>query len=445
MPTPAAPPPTRDEVRIVGLDLGDRLWGKNAAAVTLQGAKDATAQVKFTLTSPRGVKQEIELKAILTAGNLTTVELPYRIDELCTAWNEQYTVELAVTASGKTRTLSTAFGTPSFVARRRGQAISFCFRRKNWSWRPTCRSAGKVSQSFPRSYCRSSIRQARSWPQTVVQDPAGKLPILVPGAETIKHLNIDRCVTMVPDLKVCTIRPWQEATRDYTVAVRLLDRDGKELARAQGIQFGRITHFDPPELKMVKNMTDPKRPRLEPQGKVTVNDEHFLLVDGKPFFPVYFGEYGDTFRFEEGVNITRDQLASLGVNPLLLSAEREDKVRHDEEFRRGRMGPQRHAEPEGGRRGPAIDKMRADHPGKLVVSGYDMISHPGSRRADVAKLFLSRLRHRLHGMQFRRLCAQSQGRLFPRHAGQEMRHPGRLRTLLLPVLRRSALPGVCCR
>src|ERR1019366_3266279 len=105
-------------------------------------------------------------------------------------------------------------------------------------------------------------------------------------------------------------------------AVRLLDKDGKELARAQGSQFGRITPFDPTELKMAEVKTERKKgvsPRWEPQGNVTINDEHFLLVDGKPFFPVYFGEFGDTFRFEEGVNITRDQVASLGVNPLLRS------------------------------------------------------------------------------------------------------------------------------
>ena len=385
-PTPTAPPPAKAEVRIVGLDLGDRLWGKNVAAVTLQSGADALAQVKLTLTSPKGIKQEVDGQAKLTAGKPTTVDLAYRIDHLCAAWNEQYAVELAVTVKGKTRTLNTAFGTPSSLLSTRS-SHQFLFPEEKLVLAANLQVSRQSLAELSHVVLQVIDSSGKAVAQTVVDPSAGNLPILTPGAEAIKHLNIDRCVTMSPDLQACTIRPWKEATRDYTVMVRLLGKDAKELARAQGVQFGRITHFDPPELKMIKIGKDRRHPRFEFQGKVTVNDEHFLQVDGKPFFPVYFGEFGDTFRFEEGVNITRDQVASLGVNPLLLSAEEKTKYGMTKNFGEGEWDLNGMLKLKVADIRAAVDKLRADHPGKLVVSGYDMISHPGSRRADVAKYY----------------------------------------------------------
>ncbi len=383
--TAPAPPRAADDVRIVGLNLGDRLWGKNAGAVTLQSAVAGSAQVTFTLTSPGGKKQTREVKATLAAGQLTVVELPYRIEELCTAWNEQYTVELALTVDGKTRTLNTAFGTPSSLLSTRA-SHQFLFPTEQLVVAANLQVGRQSLAELAQVQLQVLDPAGKVVAQTAIDQPAGKLPILAPEGKAIQHLNIDRCVTLVPDLAACVTRPWREATRDYTVAVRLLDKDGKELARATGGQFGRITPFDPTELKMTQ-LEKGRHPRWEPQGTVTVNDEHFLLVDGKPFFPVYFGEFGDTFRPEEGVNITRDQLAGLGVNPLLLTIEQKKKYGMTKNFGTGEWDLNGMLKLKPAEIAAAVDKLRADYPGKLVVSGYDMISHPGSRRADVAKYF----------------------------------------------------------
>ncbi|MCY3023548.1 MAG: hypothetical protein NTW87_31595, partial [Planctomycetota bacterium] len=221
----------------------------------------------------------------------------------------------------------------------------------------------------------------------VIADPAGKLPVLAPEVtgknSSLQHLNLERCVTLVPDLSQCKIRPWKEATRDYAVTVRLTGNDGKELAKAEGQCFGRITHFDPSELKWSAQ----GQKKLQLQSAIEINAEHFIRVDGQPFFPVYFGEYGDTFRPAEGINIDRDQIAVLGINPLNLSKDEKKKYGMVEQFGCGEWDLNGMLDLKPADVMAAIEKFKADHPGKLVVSGYDMVSHPGSRRADVAAYY----------------------------------------------------------
>ena len=98
----------------------------------------------------------------------------------------------------------------------------------------------------------------------------------MPESKVFEHLNLDRLLTIVPDLSKCRVRPWREATRDYTCRVRLVDRAGKLLAEATGGQFGRITSFDPSELKIVEKLAGSGI--WEVQGKVEVNAEHIAAV-----------------------------------------------------------------------------------------------------------------------------------------------------------------------
>jgi len=121
---------------------------------------------------------------------------------------------------------------------------------------------------------------------------------------------------------------------------------------------------------------------------VSVNDEHFLLIDGAPFFPVYFGEYGDTFRPTEGVNIDRSQIMCLGANPLLLTADEKKRYGMPRNFGVGEWDLNGMLNLKAKEVQVCMARFRADHPGKLVVGGYDLVSHPGSRRADVARYFL---------------------------------------------------------
>jgi hypothetical protein len=394
-PTPASLAPATD-VRVTGFDLGDRLWGRNFARATLLSGATSKAELKLTVTSPKGQKQEAAATVDLNAGKAAVVELPYRIDDLCRAWNEQYAVELAVTAGGRTRTIQTAFGTPSSLLATR-LSHQYLFPEEKLVVAANVLASEASLKDVAQVAVQVTDSQGKPVTQFVVDDPASKLPVLVPevlaagkGKEhPLEYLNIDRCVTMVPELAQCAVRPWREATRDYTITVRLTGKDGKELARAEGMRFGRITHFDPSELKWAEKRETVGKGvhRCELQSKVEVNDQHFLLVDGKPFFPVYFGEYGDTFRPTEGINIDRDQLASLGINPHHLSADEKKKYGMDAMFGCGEwdLNGMFNLKPEAIVK--AIEAFKADNPGKLVVSGYDMVSHPGSRRADVAAYY----------------------------------------------------------
>ncbi|MGD0088620.1 MAG: hypothetical protein ABSE73_01750 [Planctomycetota bacterium] len=385
-PTPSSPLTAIHEVEadLFDLDLGERLWGKNVARAALLWGN---ADVRLFITSPTGKTQEVRAK-VGWGDNTPAFELPYRIDELCSAWDQQYTVQLSITSGGVTRTLDTAFGTPSSLLTSRA-SHQFLFPEEELVVAANLQVSRQSLEELSKVVLQVVAPGGKVVSEMVVDKPAAKLPIIVPAAKALSDLNTDRCITFVPDLKNCAIHPWREAVRDYTVVLRLAGSDGKELARAAGVQFGRITHFDPSELKMIEKAPAKggQPARFEPAEPVTVNAQHFLLAGGKPFFPVYFGEYGDTFRPQEGINITRDQIGSLGANPLLLSDDERKKYGMDKLFGCGEWDLNGMLNQKPADIAAKIDKLRADNPGKPIVSGYDLISHPGSRRADVARYF----------------------------------------------------------
>ena len=385
-PTAPAATPSADPVRVTDFALGDRRWGKNLATVTLQGEKDASVDVRLTIASPKGERQEIVQHAESKAGRPAIVPLAYRIDTLCTAWDEQYAVELAVTTGGKTRVLRTAFGTPSSLLSTR-VSHQYLFPEEKLVVAANVQVSRQSLEELSQVCLQIVDAQGKTVAQTAVDNPAERLPVMVPESRVFQYLNVDRCVTLAPDLGACKIRPWREASRDYTITVRLIGKDGQEKGRAEGMQFGRITHFDPSELKFTEKAKIPHYTIWQPEGTVSVNSEHFLLVNGKPFFPVYFGEYGDTFRQEEGVNINRDQIASLGVNPLTLTDEQRAKYGMGKNWGEGEWDLNGMTNIKLEAITAAFDKMRADNPGRLVAGGYDLISHPASRRADLAQYF----------------------------------------------------------
>lgn len=386
-PTPAPPPPA-DDLRIAAIDLGDRLWGRNAARVTLSSPKTRSVELKLTVTSPDGKTQETTGKAKLQKNSPTTMELGYEVRELCQQWTEQYQLELSVAAKKADQTMEFAFGTPSSLLSTR-ISHQFLFPDEKLIAAANVQVSRLSLAELSRLLLQVTDPDGKVVTQVTVDEPGKRLPIIVPeAAEALPYLNIANAVTMAPDLTKCRIRPWNEATRDYTLQLALIAKDGTELARAGGMQFGRMTPFPPTRLKMIDKGTVGRRKVWEPAGKVSVNDEHFLLIDGAPFFPVYFGEYGDTFRPTEGVNIDRSQIMCLGANPLLLTPDEKKKYGMPASFGVGEWDLNGMLDLKVEEVQACMAKFRADHPGKLVVGGYDLVSHPGSRRADVAQYFL---------------------------------------------------------
>ncbi|MBI2191804.1 MAG: hypothetical protein HYU36_07460 [Planctomycetes bacterium] len=371
-PATPLPPPTAKSARLTALDLGDRLWGRNQARFSLQSDQKETVDVQISVTSARGRQQQASAKARLAPGKPATVELPYRIDDLCSAWNEQYQVEISVTAGKNAQIIRTAFGTPSSLLATR-VSHTYLFPEEKLAVAANLQISSLSLGDLSSVVLQITGPDGQAAAESRIDQPGGKLPILVPEAVAIRYLNVDRCVTLAPDISNCRVRPWKEAARDYAVSVRLLDKAGGEVARAEGIRFGRLTHFGPSEINL--------------QSRFSVNGQHFLLADGQPVFPVYFGEYGDTFRPEEGINITRDQIAQLGANPNLLKPEEKQAYGMTPGFGGGEWDLNGLLDLKREDVSAALEKFRAAHPGQLIISGYDMVSHPGSRRADAAAYF----------------------------------------------------------
>jgi len=363
-----------DDESITALDFGDRCWGENELSLVLSTPKKRVkADLALTIVSPTGKMQESKRTVTVAGGKDERVVLPYRIEEPCTAWDKQYSLELAVTIGKKTRTIRTAFGVPSSLLFTR-ISHTYAFPEEQPVIATNIRVSHKSLDEVGQLKLQITDPDGKVAIEQIVENPGKSLPLLVPDAEkAIPNLNIDRLVTIAPDVSKLAVRPWNQATRDYTVTVSLFDKNGQEMVRAEGGKFGRMQHFPPRD--------------ITGKGKLEVNAEHFLLVDGKPVFPVYFGEYGDTFREEEGCNITRDEISQLGINPYNLAPEEKEKYGMTKNFGCGEwdLNGMMNLKPEDV--AAAVQRFKADNPGKLVVSGYDMISHPGSRRADVAAYY----------------------------------------------------------
>ncbi|MDA0839247.1 MAG: hypothetical protein O2857_15875 [Planctomycetota bacterium] len=384
-PAPSAPV---GELRVTGLDLGERLWGKNALTVTLSSPKTGNLELNLKVTSSSGKEHESATKVRVEKGKPMVAELSYEITELCRGWTEQYELEFLVKEGRNVRKSRLAFGTPSSLLSTR-MSHQYLFPDEKLVAAANVQVSRRSLKEVSRLLLQVTNPQGKVVSEVAVDDPAERLPIIVPGAsQALPYLNTSNVVTMSPDLITCEIRPWQEATRDYSLRLLLLAKDGAELARAGGMKFGRMTPFAPSGLKMVNKGRHGPHVKWEPTGKVSVNAEHFLLIDDKPFFPVYFGEYGDTFRPAEGINIDRDQIMCLGANPLLLTSEEKQKYGMEASFGVGEWDLNGMLSLTVEQVRSSLGKFRADNPGRLVVGGYDLVSHPGSRRADVAKYFL---------------------------------------------------------
>lgn len=272
-PPPAAPP---FRFRVTDLDLGDRLWGKNrlVAAVELP---DAAAEQQFRqvqaevrLAGPRGAAQTLAVRAeVLQApapgapghGRLVA---EYRVEDLCARWTEQYRLTLRL----GTVSAVFPFGTPSRVLT---GGVSAYYAHPDE--RVTVYGQLNVARDSLAELSRCEIAGSRPEGELKLLDTRDFAGLDRPQTGP-KYLDTARLVRVEVPVAGAKAHPWQEPARDHRVTVRLLRKDGSELARTEPLEFG--------------FMQPVPRADLPPVQRTAVDRRGYLTVNGRPYFPVYW-------------------------------------------------------------------------------------------------------------------------------------------------------------
>ena len=275
----AAPPPWR----VVELDLGDRLWGRNTlrAWAEFSTVNADAVGLAVTLTAPDGTKTESAgtMRVLRPPADgmpgLALVEAPYQVTRLCANAQEQYRLTLAWTLPAGVSAVPPAefaFGTPATLLTA-GASGSFFY--------PDETAVAYVNlhvaaAEFPR------LRELR----TVITTPQGARPgpvvrdfaaLLAPQAGP-EMVNTRRLLQVPLTSAGAVVHPWSEPVPDHAVVFQLYTAgpdDAPPVATTAPVRFG--------FMQPVPKATFPaviRRTAINARGFITINDE--------PYFPVYW-------------------------------------------------------------------------------------------------------------------------------------------------------------
>ena len=281
---PKAAPGLFGDVRVLDVDLGDRLWGKNFVTVTMAFRGRAAAErlrqttLGATLTGPKGKSQRftgatriLRAPAAGKAMGLAVATASYVVETLCTSWKQQYRVSLHLTPPGAERPVPLgdyAFGTPSKLLQA-GAGGSYLYPDEPLVVYANLDVARGSFGDLAR--CRFVLHSGGKTKVLVELDDFRK--ILLPQTAP-NYIDTRRLVQARLGSEGFTVHPWDEPVRDAAVTVELHGKGGL-LAKSEPVRFGFLTR--------------PPKPAFPGRiAKTAVNDKGFITVNGSVYFPVYW-------------------------------------------------------------------------------------------------------------------------------------------------------------
>jgi hypothetical protein len=281
---------------VESIDLGERLYGRNNATVTVlnTGSKEATANLTMNISGPyresnpqkadyamgavdqdvllpqpkRGPDQKQSVPVQVGAGYRGTVTIPYNIDQLTDDWSSEYRVDVGLNANQKTHL---TFGTWSqevmvdnlksyLYPNETTQTVSMNLGVAHDTLRQTKTVRLEVRDAANNKAV--STQEIADWPQKAAQFNLEQLPKDWLGDDT-NFLQTTFDVSKLP------IHPQTEPVRDHYVYVQGLDAAGKETFHGASPRFGRMEEHNE---------------KLEPIKTISISKDNYLLINGKPFF-----------------------------------------------------------------------------------------------------------------------------------------------------------------
>jgi hypothetical protein len=278
--------PLWKDLRILDVDLGDRLWGRNIARVALSAAGAEAERLagrltcRLTLAGPDGQVREFAgpTRLLRRAGDgrqegLALAEVPYVIERLCRTWQEQYTLRLRLDGPPGEDGCYAAdfrFGTPAALLDA-GTSASYVY------------PGEKLTAFAHLNVSRAALEPGDRC--EFLLDSAGKRRTLLELKDLTDlsrpqaapdYIDTARLVQTAIDETGFAVHPWDEPALDSTVTVRLHGgKGGGPVAEAVSPPFGFLR--PPPKCDLPD--------RIE---RTAVNARGLITVNGRPFFPVYW-------------------------------------------------------------------------------------------------------------------------------------------------------------
>lgn len=263
--------------RVIDIDVGDRLWGRNIARVTVERppANAPSVQLEAKLLDPAG--KEIPCGPVRSAGasGPLVLTLPYRIERLCANWKEQYRLVLRFVGPGldRSRPITLPFGTPSRILEA-GVSAHYLYPGEAVSAYANLNVAEDSFRELTR--CEAVLRTPGAEPRPRAE--VRQFASLLAPQQAPDYIPTDRLFQARLTGEGKKAHPWSEPVRDQRVTFRLYLQQGENerlLTEAEAPSFGW--------------MERPPKPALpERIEKTAVDARGILRVNGQPYFPVFW-------------------------------------------------------------------------------------------------------------------------------------------------------------
>jgi hypothetical protein len=289
VPVQPKPAPGVFPLKVVDIDLGDRLWGKNAVQVVMElpegdaGAQAAETTLRLQLTDPAAAVKVTAGKAVVVPARTGASRkyliagATYQVEKLCRSWKEQYRLALQlVPASGgkPSPALAFPFGTPSRLLSA-GVSAYYAYPEEPVT---VYASVNVARDSFP-DLARCEVLVNSGGKEKKAAEVREFVEILRPQRAP-RYIDTSRLVQARLAGTGLTVHPWNEPVRDNEVSVRLYRKAGSAegaalLAQSDPLSFGFMTRVP--------------RPDLPPEiRKTAINSRGFITVNDQVYFPVYW-------------------------------------------------------------------------------------------------------------------------------------------------------------
>jgi hypothetical protein len=278
------------------IDMGERLYGENTAAVVVVNRSGQAAAGTVTLTlsgpfpetdpkkagyvegavgqralespPPRLPDQKASARYAVGPNEEAAVALPYRLTQLLKDWRSEYRV--TVTLDGE-RSCQISLGTWSQQVL---VEVEKCYAFPEDKVQPVFMNLGVARKSLNRvDHLRLEVRRARDGGRVLVKElpnfrQAAAGFNLSPLPEGYEGDNTNFLLTDFP-LEGLPIHPQTHPVRDHYLHVSGLDKQGQEVFTGRSPRFGRMeAHAE----------------KLDAIRDVRISPDNHLLINGKPFF-----------------------------------------------------------------------------------------------------------------------------------------------------------------
>lgn len=289
------PDRTVPELFVESIDLGERLYGENAAIVSVVnlGRRDLDVSAALSVNGPyreddpqkagyamgapdypqalpavkQVQEQKTDAKAAVRPGERTALTLPYALDTLCEDWRYEYRVVVTV----NNRATELTFGTWSQQVLVEAQK-SYLYPDENPQlvWmnfgvsRARLRRAAALEVEVRRAVDDKPIsnRRITDFFAAVASFNLSQLPENWQGDNTNFY-------QITVDVAALPVHPQTKPVRDHYIQVRGLDAAGNVLFEGRSPRFGRMeVHSE----------------QLPPIQKVEISEGNYLVINGTPFF-----------------------------------------------------------------------------------------------------------------------------------------------------------------